>query len=360
INISIFGESATSQVVFIVTAPGIARFTPMKGLPGDTVTITSIVELDSTVTVEFGNVPAQVLSVVHNVVTVVVPKGVVTAPITLNFYGLSASSTSNFIVVKPAILSFTPDKASKGRTVTITMNYLPTLGELSVKFGDQQAIVNSLVDSIIGVTVPPRAITAPITVTWNGIPAVSDSSFIVLSPYSGCVVEFGNIPAYIDQMLVWQAGRYEDTNRSADLYQWGFSFPDTPLCMDYLPNSVQWNGDTVVMKFNGHNDICTITMAIDTIQHVIRYLNAYDYFNFCYDERGDMDYTISNIPYNISPSGLIEISLTGNAIAAVNPKYSFFAWGDYNFPQNGTTRTRNLDSVLSVTDSSYIRITLSP
>ena len=168
--------------------PTISGFTPSSAPVGATITITGT-NFDSTPasnTVTFNGTAAVVTSCTSTRIVTTVPQGATTGPITITNSEVlqGATSAANFTVVPPPTISgFAPASGSVGATITITgTNFDPTPANNAVTFfnGIAAAITSGTSTQIVA-TVPPGAITGPITVTVDGVnSAVSGTSFAIL------------------------------------------------------------------------------------------------------------------------------------------------------------------------------------
>ena len=220
ISVTVNGLTASSGMSFtIITPPTISSFSPISGPVGTTVTIegTNFSTLPADNIVLFGTAQASVISVTATQLSVIVPTGAFTQPITLTVNGLTTFTGTSFTVTvppsnPPAITSFTPTSGPVGTTVTINgSNFSTNISNNIVKFGTVQAAVISATAAQLAVIVPAGAITQPIYVTVDGLTAYTSTSFNVtfppvitsFSPTSGPVgttvtiegTNFGTIPA---------------------------------------------------------------------------------------------------------------------------------------------------------------------
>jgi hypothetical protein len=168
-----------------VTGPGISGFSPASGAVGTSVTITGFnFNVSPGLQVRFNGTLATVTANTDNSITVTVPTGATTGPITVTNGAGTATSTAGFIVPGglPTITSFTPNNGSIGNTVTITgTNLLPlTNARFTAAFGPfANATVISNNGITLVVTVPNNAATGPLTVVTAAGTATSTASFTV-------------------------------------------------------------------------------------------------------------------------------------------------------------------------------------
>jgi hypothetical protein len=189
ISVTVNELTAYTGMSYIVTVvPAITSFAPASGLVGTTVTIngTNFSAIPSENTVLFGAVPATVTTATATHLTVTVPVGATSQPISVTVNGLTASSGTSFtIITPPTISSFSPISGPVGTTVTIEgTNFSTTPSDNLVLFGTVQAAVSSATATQLTVIVPAGATTQPIYVTVNGLTTNSGTSFTVTAPPS--------------------------------------------------------------------------------------------------------------------------------------------------------------------------------
>ncbi|WP_230688401.1 IPT/TIG domain-containing protein [Hymenobacter jeongseonensis] len=168
------GTSASS---FTVLAPVISSFTPTSGLTGTSVVITGT-NFSGTTAVRFNGLAAAgyIVNADGTQLTVSVPAGATTGPISVTTPTGTGTSTTSFTVPEPTISSFSPTSGTSGTSVVITGTNFT--GTTAVRFNSTAAtgfVVNS--DTQLTVNVPTGATTGPITVT-TGTTATSATSFV--------------------------------------------------------------------------------------------------------------------------------------------------------------------------------------
>lgn len=187
VHVAVNGLSATAIEKYfqVLVPPVISSFSP-SGYVGDEVTITG--ENFSTTAseniVEFNGVTATVSSASATSLTVTVPEGATTGKITVTKDGLTATSTEDFKVwYPPVISSFSPASGFEGETVTITgENFSTTTYQNIVKFNGIAAIVLSASATSLSVKIPTGATSGKITVKVNEETATSTEDFTILYP----------------------------------------------------------------------------------------------------------------------------------------------------------------------------------
>jgi hypothetical protein len=190
ITVTVNGLSTFSVTSFTVTAspsdpPAISSFNPTSGTVGTIVTIdgSNFSTNISDNIVRFGTVQAAVISATATQLTVIVPAGATTQPIYVTADGLTANTSTSFIVIyAPVITSFNPNSGTAGSTVTINgANFSANSADNIVRFGEVQANVTAATTTQLTVTVPSGATTQTICVTVNGLTTCSGIQFIVTS-----------------------------------------------------------------------------------------------------------------------------------------------------------------------------------
>ena len=197
-------QSATTTAYFTVTnAPTITGFSPGSGTIGTTVTVTgaNFSTTPSANSVTFNGAAATVSAATTTSLTVAVPIGATTGPISVTVGGQTATSSTNFTVTQPAptITGFSPGSGPVGTAVSITgTNFSTTPAANGVTFfNNVAATVSAATTTSLTVTVPGGAATGVIKVTVGGQTATSSNNFTVttvppptitsVSPSSACV-----------------------------------------------------------------------------------------------------------------------------------------------------------------------------
>lgn len=172
--------TATSAQSFtVVPPPTVTSFTPIQGSAGTAVTVTGTGFVGAS-GVTFGGVTAPGFIIVSDTsITVNVPAGAVTGPISVTSVGGTGVSATPFTILNPpTITSFTPTTGPVGTPVTITGTRFT--GATRVTFGGVAAAVFNVVnDQTINATVPAAAASGPIGVTTAGGTATSTQIFTI-------------------------------------------------------------------------------------------------------------------------------------------------------------------------------------
>ncbi len=182
ISVTTPAGTGSSTANFVITVqPIIAGFSPVTGAVG-TVVVLDGANLTGASAVRFGGVNAPVFTVNSAArITVTVPAGAVTGPISVTNPNGTASSGAVFTVVgAPSIGAVTPAQGSVGAAVVIAGTSFT--GATFVRFNGVPAVfaVNSPTE--ISTAVPAGATTGPVSVTTPGGTATSATAFTVLNP----------------------------------------------------------------------------------------------------------------------------------------------------------------------------------
>ncbi|MES2388430.1 MAG: IPT/TIG domain-containing protein, partial [Bacteroidota bacterium] len=172
----------------IPTSPIITSFTPVSGVIGSTVMVYGR-NFTGTTLVRFNGVTATFSLLNDTSIRAVVPLGATTGILTVTANGYTGISQGTFqvIPVDPSIKFFTPTIGQPGTVVTIHGTLLT--GTTAVRFNGTISAFTFIKDTLITAIVPAGSSTGVITVTANGVNAVSSSNFIVL-PVSPVITDF--------------------------------------------------------------------------------------------------------------------------------------------------------------------------
>jgi large repetitive protein len=173
-------SSPTSGGVQYILPPTITSFSPTSGKVGTTVTINGT-HFTGTTNVRFHGVAATFTVNSDAKITTTVPSGATTGKITVTNPAGTATSGTNFIVIRPpTISSFAPAQGKVGRVVTITGTHFT--GVTKVRFHGVAATFTVNSDTKISTSVPSGATSGKITVTNIAGTATSLTNFIVIRP----------------------------------------------------------------------------------------------------------------------------------------------------------------------------------
>jgi hypothetical protein len=179
ITLTTFTGTATSPAPFTVSPPqlpSISAFAPASAIVGTEVTIHGSNLLGASI--EFGGVPAVIVSDTAKALQALVPNGAISGPITVTTAGGTAASATPFTVgpsAMPTIASLKPTSGVWGTTVTIKGNAL--LGASSVKFNGVAAPIVSATATTLKALAPVGSTTGTIAVTTSGGTAISAEAF---------------------------------------------------------------------------------------------------------------------------------------------------------------------------------------
>jgi hypothetical protein len=159
----------------------LVTFSPASGSIGTTVTLSgaNFATVPAQNTVTFNGTSVTVSAATTTTLTVTVPTGATSGPISVTTSGVTATSATNF-VVSPAIQGFNPSFGIVGSSVTITgTGFDPATGGDIVQFNGCSAAVTSASSTTIVATVPVSTSTGPISVTTGTGSAISSSDFFI-------------------------------------------------------------------------------------------------------------------------------------------------------------------------------------
>jgi gliding motility-associated-like protein len=227
IYITVNSLTAYSSTSFIVTsAPVITSFTPTSGPVGTTVTIegTNFSTTPADNIVLFGTVQTAVISATLTQLTVIVPAGATTQPITVRVNGLTTSTITSFTVtasatLPPVIMSFNPNSGQVGTTVTVTgSNFSTNISNNIVRFGTVQGAVISATATQLAVIVPAGATSQPIYVTVDGLTTYTSTSFIVI--YAPTIMSFNPTSGSVGSAVTINGANFS-ANSSDNIVRFG-------------------------------------------------------------------------------------------------------------------------------------------
>ncbi len=157
----------------------ISGFAPLFGQPGNVVTVTGSGFAGATL-VQFANLTPGDFNILSDTqLSVVVPEGAASGPLSVTADGTTVSSGASFLVA-PTITGFTPASGAAPTQVAISgANFIP--GGTTVSFSGTNGPVNGTVVALtqVNVIVPAGASDGPITVTTSAGSATSAGSFVV-------------------------------------------------------------------------------------------------------------------------------------------------------------------------------------
>jgi len=184
---------AMGNIVAVERVPSgtlaVLGFTPARGSAGDRVLIQGqgFATVPANNSVAFNGQAATVVAASARELTVLVPAGASTGPISVAVAGQSASSAQSFVVDanarQPVILGVSPLVASAGAPITVDgQNLLPVAGQTTAKLDRKAVVLSSATGTRIVFPVPDRSGSGPITVTTPYGIATSSQDVLVLPP----------------------------------------------------------------------------------------------------------------------------------------------------------------------------------
>lgn len=215
ITVEVNGNTATSSSDFTVLAPPptITGFTPASGIVGTSVTISGTNFNDNVVdnVVKFNNTTATITSATSTQLIVTVPQDATTGTISVAVGTAIGTSTDNFTILAPTIISFSPNIGATGTSVIITgTNFSTTSANNIVKFNNTSAIVTNATATTIKATVMPGVTTGKITVKVGPNTATSSTDFQACS---------GSAELVISNLVISSI----DANRTSFYYEYDLS-----------------------------------------------------------------------------------------------------------------------------------------
>jgi uncharacterized repeat protein (TIGR01451 family) len=165
------GNFTTSNYFTNATGPIITDFSPTLGPVGSAVAVDGI-NFTSATTLKFGNVAASPKLVSATQLSVLVPAGAVTSPISVSGNSTTYTSSSNFTVTttKPVITSIVPPSGVRGQSVRINGANFTNLTASAVQF-----------DGVTTTYQPPTST----TVLTPVVPAGASTGYVTVNNTSG-------------------------------------------------------------------------------------------------------------------------------------------------------------------------------
>jgi len=190
--ITVTNNGKTSNVATYAVPIAVTAMSSTAGNAGDNVTLTVSGYAPDAVptTVTFpdgagGSVTATVTGSTASTITVTIPDGAVTGPITLQPEGLATLQTPNYMVHPIAVTAISNTAGNIGDSLTITVSgYAPNAVPTTVSFpdgagGSVTATVTGSTASTITVTVPAGAVTGPITLQPEGLATLQTPTYTI-------------------------------------------------------------------------------------------------------------------------------------------------------------------------------------
>jgi photosystem II stability/assembly factor-like uncharacterized protein len=228
-SVEVINAGGTATLAGWIELPFMRAFFPMTGSNGAQVILTGT-GFTSVSAVSFGGVGARSYVVNSSTsITAIVGGGATGNVVVTTANG--AVSLPGFIYVQgPGGVSFSPLSGPEGMTVTISgNNFSPTATANTVYFGQSKATVVAASPTSLTVKVPTGATYSPVSVTTNGLTAVSSRSFLPTFPGGGSITpqSFGPDQDYAFNLQYSGAGEVVgdiDGDGKPDIVQAGGSF----------------------------------------------------------------------------------------------------------------------------------------
>lgn len=173
----------TTPTFMVIQPPVITAFTPVRGIVGQSVTITGehFNSMPGDNEVRFNGMLAAVSASSPTELRVSVPAGATTGPISVRVNSITSTSSGNFTIdVPPTITSFNPVSGATGTTVIISgANFSTVISENVVRFNGVVALVSAASANSLTVTVPASATTGRLSVDVRNLSVVSTNDFVV-------------------------------------------------------------------------------------------------------------------------------------------------------------------------------------
>ncbi len=190
----------------VIPSPVITAFAPTSGGVGTQVILTGA-NLGQLTSARFNNTPATWVVNSPGQITLTVPPGATTGPISVaSAQGTNTTSTPFTVLPIPLISSFFPTNAPEGEVVALLGTNFTEVA--SVSFNGAQAEFVALTDSLIVALVPPGATTGPISASNPSGTGATATSFVIMQPPSNDAFDK---PA----ILVGASGSITNSNRAA-------------------------------------------------------------------------------------------------------------------------------------------------
>ena len=187
---NIYGSAATNGFYLAGPEPYVAEFSPPQGTPGDPITLTGL-HFTGTTSVRFDGILTSFLPpVMDTALTVHVPTGAISGPITVsNAFG-GYTTVANF-GVPPQVIGFSPTNGRPGTNVIITGSSLN--GATSVTFNGLAATILTNTSTNITAVVPAGATTGFIQVFTPAGNTPSATRFFVQPTLTGTTPTAGAV-----------------------------------------------------------------------------------------------------------------------------------------------------------------------
>lgn len=321
VAVTTIGGTASLPGFTYIPTPDVISFTPTTGTIGTTVTISGS-NFTGVTDVRFGGIPPASFTVANNTTITATVLGGSSGHVRVTGPG-GSDSLDGFVFVSPpapVITSFSPLSGTTGTVVTITgNNFHTTAAQNFVYFGSVRATVSAASATSLTVTVPPGAISQPLSVTTNFLTAYSSRSFIVTFPGGGdisngsfegplsfttnngpidiCVNDFDGDGK--NDLAVANSGSFNLSVLRNTTSGGAISFAPK---VDYFAGLGQWNIVSAEIDGDGKQDIVIINNSLRTVS-VLKNLSV----------PGTIDFAAgANYSLTIEPTGLITTDLNSD------------------------------------------------
>ncbi len=169
--------------------PAVTNINPTSGAPGNNLTINGTGFLGVSSVVFGGNIAASSPSIngTGTQITVTVPNGAQSGPITLNKTGCSATQTQSFTVLNcPTISNVAPNAALPGATVVLTGTNFDNA--TAVRFNGTATSFMVVNSTTINAVVPPNATSGTVSVSKASCPDATSAVFTIQPSFEGDVM----------------------------------------------------------------------------------------------------------------------------------------------------------------------------
>ena len=194
ISISKAGFEVEGPVFTVLPAPGVVVLSATGAAIGDTVVISGQ-NFGPTIaenTVEFNGTTAEITEASETELTVIVPDGATTGPLTIEAFG--QTGTVEVFTIAPDIISFEPQTGIADTEVTITgTNFSSVAVNNNVTFNGVLAEVVSATTTSLTVRVPPEASSGTIAVEIEQLLSVSEMEFATVPSITSLVPPLGSV-----------------------------------------------------------------------------------------------------------------------------------------------------------------------
>ncbi len=203
VTVTVQGQTSNGIGFTLTPAPTLTSLSPTSGGVGSVVTLvgTDFGPSQGSSLVVFNGVEATAAAWSDTSITVQVPNGASSGPVTVIVAGQASNDVSFTVTTTPTVNTVSPSAAAVGVTITLLgSNFGPSQGGSGVTFNGVSAAVSTWSANQLAVVVPPLATNGDVVVTVNGIPSVG-LPFTVLDPTAAPVLSPGSGSYAAGQMV---------------------------------------------------------------------------------------------------------------------------------------------------------------